>query len=321
MVNNRLVNIKIGDLLGNPELFKQIEINLLRKIKKHNVKDYDVKKTMDELKSALKILTPYIAKDTLFLQRLVEKGKKVLFEGAQSVMLDVTQGLVPYVTSSSTVAGAAFVGGDVPPKYHRKTIGVAKAIMSRVGNGPFASEFGKEESENYCMDETHTRNFEQKIYHPEKMLASTSEFKVGIGLRMLGNEYGTVTKRPRRIGALDLVQLGYAAKMNGVDALFLNKCDLLIDFFKTKKQKIPLVTEYSLRGKRIDYIPASNSAYRQIAITTEYLPDFTQKLNMIHSYKELPRQLLTLLKKIEEATSSKIMGIGTGPKREEYILF
>jgi len=322
MVNNRLVNIKIGDLLENPELFTQIETNLLRKIKKHNVKNYDVKKTMAELKSSLKILIPYIAKDTLFLQRLVEKGKKTLFEGAQSVMLDITQGLVPYVTSSSTAAGAAFVGGDVPLKYHRKTIGVAKVIMSRVGNGPFVSEFGGEESDKYCgRGIEHNKDYEKENYDAENLLRSNKDFEIGIALRMLGDEYGSTTNRPRRIGALDLVQLSYTAKMNGVDAVFLNKCDLLTDFAKTKKQKIPVITEYSLQGKQIDYVPASNSSYKQVKVNTEYLSGFTQKLGDMHSAEKLPKELLSLIKKIEEATNSKIMVIVTGPKREEYILF
>ena len=244
MVNNRLVNIKLGDLQDNPKLFDQIEENLLRKIKKHEVKDYDVTTTMNNLQAAFTKLQLYIQPDTLFLQKQIELGKRVLFEGAQSVMLDVTKGMAPYVTSSSTVAGAAFVGGDVSPKFHRKTIGVAKAIMSRVGNGPFISEFGGEESEKYCIDPLHTKDYEAKTYNSEKLLVSDNPFEVGIALRMLGNEYGSTTGRPRRIGMLDLVQLAYTAKMNGVDMIFLNKCDLLIDFAKTKIKQIPIVTGY-----------------------------------------------------------------------------
>lgn len=320
MVNNRLVNIKLGDLLDNPELFKQIETNLLRKIKKHNVKNYDVKKTMADIKSSLKTLTPYIQTDTLFLQKLIEKGQKILFEGAQSVMLDVTKGLVPYVTSSSTVAGAAFVGGDISPKYHRKTIGVAKAIMSRVGNGPFASEFGGNKSEIYCMNPKNVKDYEQKKYNTENMLSSNEKFEIGIALRILGHEYGTVTKRPRRIGMLDLVQLAYAAKMNGVDAIFLNKCDLLIDFTRTNTKKIPVVTSYSLKNEKIDYIPSSQTAYRKVETTIEYLPGFKENLAAISSFKKLPKELLQLLKMVEDFTGSKIMGIGTGAKREEYIM-
>ncbi|MDE2590321.1 MAG: adenylosuccinate synthetase, partial [Patescibacteria group bacterium] len=276
MVNGRHVNIKLGELIDNPELFDHIKENLERKIKKHDAKDYDVEKIMANLKKDLKRLMPYIQRDTLFLQKQVYDGKNVLFEGAQSIMLDVTKGLVPFVTSSSTVAAAAFVGGDLPANYHRKTIGVAKAIMSRVGNGPFVSEFGGEKSEEYCKNPANNKDFEKQKYDVEKLLSSEKPFDVGIALRILGNEYGTVTKRPRRIGMLDLVQLAFAVKTNGVDEIFLTKCDLLVDFAKTKSKKIPVVTEYSLNGKTIDYVPGSNTLYAKVKVKEEYLPSFTE---------------------------------------------
>jgi len=321
MVNERLVNIKLADLIDNVGLFAQIQINLERKIQKHNVKGYDVAKIMQRLKEALLIITPFVTRDTLFLQKKVEGGERVLFEGAQSVMLDITKGFAPYVTSSNTVAGAAFVGGDISPKYHRKTIGVAKAIMSRVGNGPFISEFGKQQSEEYCMNGVeHNKDYELSTYNVDNLLKSSDSFDLGIALRIMGNEYGTTTKRPRRIGMLDLVQLSYAVTMNGVDELFLNKCDLLIDFARTNKKTIPLVTGYTLEGRPIDYVPASHALYTQVIPVIEELPGFSISITHITSAAKLPKALKTFLTKVQQMTHCKIMGIGTGSSREAYIL-
>ncbi len=320
MVNGRHVNIKLGELIDNPALFDHIKKNLERKIEKHNATGYEVTKIIDTLKKDLKNLMPYVQRDTLFLQKLVDGGKNVLFEGAQSIMLDITKGLVPYVTSSSTVAGAAFVGGDLPVNYHRKTIGVAKAIMSRVGNGPFVSEFGGKKSEEYCKDPTHNKNYEKQNYDTYKMLASDNQFDVGVALRILGNEYGTVTKRPRRIGMMDLVQLAFAVKTNGVDEIFLTKCDLLVDFIKTKSKKIPVVSEYILNSKTIDYVPGSNTLYAKVKVKTTDFESFTEDLSKITLWGKLPKQLLTLLGAIEEKTGCGFLGIGVGSKRKQFIL-
>lgn len=322
MENGRLTNIKIGDLLDDPNLFLQVKEKLTSTIKIYSVQNYDIEKTIKELKATLKALTPFVQRDTLYLQKLVEKGKAVLFEGANSVMLDVTKGSVPYVTSSNTVAGAAYVGGDLPPKFHRRTIGIAKAIMSRVGNGPFVSEFGGEKSERYCgQGLKYNKDYEKESYDSETLLRSDNDFEIGVALRILGNEYGSTTKRPRRIGALDLVQLSYAVRMNGVDVIFLNKCDLLNDFSKTKNKTIPVVTGYKLNNESIDYIPGSNISYRKVEPLLQQYPAFTENISTVKIYEKLPAELKKLLRTIEEKVHCRLLGIGTGPKREEYILF
>jgi len=224
--NTRLLNIRTGDLISNPTgVFSAVQENLEQTIGSNNIKDLDVAQIMSEFSAASLEIVKHVEVDTLFMSKLVQKGLHVLFEGAQSFMLDVVKGSVPYVTSSSTLAAAAYVGGDLPPNFHRKTIGVAKAIMSRVGKGPFSTEFGGPRSEKYC-----TENNSASIKHSEKQLnihnliTSNDPFDVGVALRVLGNEYGATTGRPRRIGYLDLVQLAYAVKVNGVDEIHLNKC-------------------------------------------------------------------------------------------------
>lgn len=323
MEGKRLLTIKLGDLLDDPKtFFAQMKNNFIETLNKHDLPARDCELTLQHMQTALDFITPFVQRDTLWLQKKVAKGAKVLFEGAQSVMLDVTKGCVPFVTSSSTVAGAAYVGGDLSPNYHRKTIGVAKAIMSRVGFGPFASEFGGLESENYCMEEggnSHNRDYEERTYDTTAYLQSENPFEVGIALRVLGREYGTVTRRPRRVGMLDLVQLTHAIRGNGVDLLFLTKCDLLQDFNKTKDGTIPLVTGYKLNDEKIDYVPGSNVSYRKVEPVVEKRDCFTLDTT-ITEWEKLPPPLLTLLTEIEKKAKCKFLGIGTGPQRDGFVL-
>lgn len=324
MDGKRLLNIRLGDLVDDPKaMFSQMKQNFVSALQRHDVSGRDCDEILKTMQEALDILMPYIERDTLFLSKRVAKGAHILFEGAQSVMLDVIKGCVPYVTSSRTIAGAAYTGGDLPPEYHRHTIGVAKAIMSRVGFGPFVSEFGGTQSEEYCMEaggSAHDRDYEARTYDQNMMLASENPFELGIALRMIGGEYGTVTKRPRRVGMLDLVQLAFAARMNGIHELFLTKCDLLSDFSKTKSATMPIVSGYTLDGNKIDYVPGSNASYRRVQPVIEQLPAFGDEIRSAQSMDALPASLQDLLKRIEKMCKCKILGIGTGPKREEYVL-
>lgn len=324
MIGERLTNIRVGDLLENSEeFFSKMLINLQSAKEQYQLDLENFDSGFKNLKESFEKVKQYIEKDPLFLQKKVESGAKVLFEGAQSIMLDVCKGSVPYVTSSSTIAAAAYSGGDLSPNYHRKTIGIVKAIMSRVGHGPFISEFGGNQSEQYCMSQEGEGPKYGKMvelqYNLDDYLNSEDEFKMGIGLRILSGEYGTVTTRPRRVGALDLVQLNYAVKMNGVTELIINKCDLLKEYARTANGKIRLTKGYELDGQEIDYLPASTSTYARTKGITEFREAFTQDISAINNYEELPIQMKDLLKYIEEFCSCKVVGVGVGPKREEFI--
>ncbi len=323
MMGDRLVNIRTGDLYDDPDkFFGLIKDNLEIETKKHNLSsDLD----FDKLKEAFQKIRQFIEPDTLFLAKKVKGGAKVLFEGAQSCMLDATKGAVPYVTSSSTVAAAAYFGGDLSPNYHRKTFGVAKTMMSRVGHGPFASEYGGKKSEQYCMQSEgdgpkHGRSVEEQ-YNVQELIKSEDEFEMSKALRILSKEYGTVSTRPRRIGELDLVQLNYAILMNGVSEIFLTKCDLLREYSDTAKGKIPLSTEYDLDGETIDYVPGSTNAYYRVKKRTEYFDSFSEDVSEMTSESQLPQALKDLLKTIEERTGTKVGGIGVGPQRRQFIKF
>ena len=320
---SKLRNMQLGTYINNPKKgFETVLDNLEDLIETYHLKDMDALKLACEFDEEVKKLGLYCCKDPLFLEKLVQSGKNVFFEGANSVMLDAVCGIVPYVTSSRTLAGSAYVGGDLSLRYHDKTIGVAKAIMSRVGNGPFISEFGGSASEAYCAEGdgyTHIKGWESMMYNPDELLKSPDPMDIGVALRMLGGEYGATTKRPRRIGMLDLVMLKQNCMLNAVDELYINKIDCLSDFSKITLGGIPLVTAYELDGKTIDYIPTSIEECRRAQPVIEYMPAFAEDISGIREYNNLPSEVKFLIKKIEEKVETKIAGIGVGPEREQFV--
>jgi adenylosuccinate synthase len=259
-----------------------------------------------ELKQASATLAQYVTFDDLFLVDRATRGAKILFEGAQSIELDVVKGATTYVTSSHTVPGYAYIGGDLPPKFHRYTIGVAKAIMSRVGNGPMPGEFGGARSASYCADKTNSRVYEREHYDPSALLSSQDSLDVGKGIRIMTGEYGVGTGRPRRIGMLDLIQLRRAVQMAGADLLFLNKCDCLTLFSKTAEKKIPVLTGYS-EGRSADYIVQHFAAFTDDALGTMRRDD-------------LPKSLKEMLQFVEGFVGCPLLGMGFGPDRERNIV-
>jgi adenylosuccinate synthase len=329
MINNRILNIRLGALQNEQsQYFQLIQDNFDAELAKYNEEELtSVLKdicSIKDLKEAFQKIEKYIQVDTLWMQKQAQNGARILFEGAQSVMLDVNKGAIPFVTSSSTIASAAYSGGDLSVNFHRKVIGVGKAIMSRVGNGPFTSEFGLMKSEKYCQatnsDKSPTYNREtEKQYNIDELLHSEDDFELGKALRVCSFEYGVVSKRPRRIGRLDLVQLKYACMMNGVDELVITKFDMLNIFAKTKKRVIEFTTEYRLHNRIIDFIPSSSTSYyKTVGINTEFAY-FDEDISNIRKLEDLPSSVQTLVTAIQDFTNCKIIGLGVGPERDQYI--
>ncbi len=318
---NRSRNILICDLLANPDKsVERISSYYCAVARAYGIDGNDSNQKAETVVSAAQAIAGFVCDDTLWLEGLAYKGNKILFEGAQAVMLDVGRGTVPFVTSSHTVAGSAYVGGDLPPKYHRKTFGVAKAIMSRVGNGPFVSEFGGARSEEYCAADRgkkHSREFETAHYAQKALLDSADFFDIGIALRMLGDEYGATTKRPRRIGMLDLVQLHQACRMCGVDELYINKFDCLTDLARTRLQGIPVVVGYELDGRRINHVPSTLDEHRKVVPIIEYSPHIPRIT--ADNYNDLPTEAKQLIGRIEHTTECRLAGIGIGPERDQFV--
>jgi len=316
-------NIRLGDYLSKPDAFKSlVQNNLEQIVRKHKIKDINLASKIEQFHESVLSMGEYLSRDPLMLQRLVENGESVFFEGAQSIMLDVVTGMTPYVTSSSTVAAAAYVGGDLPTKYHYKTIGVAKAITSRVGHGPFVSEFGIGISEEYWAEGggfAHTYEKECSQWKPEELLKSDDPFHIGIALRMLTGEYGATTTKPRRMGMLDLVMVRQNCRLNGVDELYINKFDCLTLYSKTRLPGIPLVTGYELDGQQIDFMPFSIEETKRVKPTIKYMQFINEDLSGIREYAKLPAEVKEIIKFIEEAVGTKVCGIGVGAEREQFV--
>jgi adenylosuccinate synthase len=324
MVDNRLVNIRLADLATDLETaLGKIRENLVVEQEKYGF-ECDVDALIFELREGFEFIREFVEVDPLYLQKKVEGGQNVLFEGAQSVMLDPVKGAVPYVTSSHTIAAAAFVGGDLSLKYYRKTVGVAKVLMSRVGHGPFASELGGRKSEEYTMatnesgGSKYTAEYE-KTLDINTLIRSHDEFEVGQAMRVLSNEYGVVTRRPRRIGNLDLVQLKYACRINNVDELVLTKVDLLCEYSKTLGKKIPMVSAYKLDGAEIDYVPTEPETYYRVEGESTYFEAFSGDISGVRDFDLLPGELKNIVGRIEKFCDCRVTGLGVGPERDQYI--
>lgn len=221
-----------------------------------------------------------IACDTAsLLNGMIRAGKSILFEGAQGTMLDIDFGTYPFVTSSSAAAGGACTGTGVPPTGIDGIVGVSKAYITRVGAGAFPSE-----------DLT----------------------ELGEQLRKAGNEYGSVTGRPRRCGWFDVPLLRYTAEVNGFDSLIITKLDILDDF-----EEIPVCVAYEVDGKVVAQMPASTRGMEAIEPIYESLPGWKQSTRGITRFDELPDRAKRYLHFIEEKTGVEVGSVSNGPERNE----
>ncbi|HIP43656.1 MAG TPA: adenylosuccinate synthase [Aquifex aeolicus] len=212
-----------------------------------------------------------------------ERNKSILFEGAQGTLLDIDMGTYPFVTSSNSSALGLSNGTGLSPKYFSDAyfLGVAKAYVTRVGEGPFPTELKGKEGER---------------------------------LRELGGEYGSTTGRPRRCGWLDLVALKYATDVNGLSGLVLTKLDVLDGF-----EEVKVCVAYELDGEVIDYFPASYSQLSRVKPVYETLKGWNKSTKGAKDINELPKEALDYIRFIENYIGVSVVMLSTGPKRKEYI--
>ncbi|HYV62823.1 MAG TPA: adenylosuccinate synthase [Bryobacteraceae bacterium] len=227
-------------------------------------------------------IRPLVCDTSALLRDAMADGKRVLFEGAQGTMLDIDHGTYPFVTSSSAAAGGACTGLGVPPTRIQGVIGVSKAYITRVGTGPFPSE---------------------------------SKDAAGDLLRREGNEYGSVTGRPRRCGWFDAPLLRYTAMVNGFDSLFITKLDVL-----DQLAKIPVCVGYWLDGKEVEDMPATYRQLQGVEPLYEKLPGWQTSTRGVTRYEDLPEKARAYLKFLEERAGVEIGAISTGPERTETII-
>jgi adenylosuccinate synthase len=224
---------------------------------------------------------PYLTDVSEFLNREMDGGRTVLFEGAQGLLLDLDHGTYPYVTSSSTAAGGACTGTGVGPTRIGWAVGVSKAYTTRVGSGPFPTEV---------------------------------QGKGADRLRERGGEYGTVTGRPRRCGWFDIPAARYSARVNHLSALAITKLDILDDL-----AEIPVGVEYQLAGKRLREFPPEVEVLDRVSVRYETLPGWQHSTFGLKDYSQLPPNAKKYLQFVSEHVGVEIAMVSTGPERGQTI--
>jgi adenylosuccinate synthase len=242
----------------------------------------DPLKMYEEYTRAATQIAPFVTDTEVLLNHAIEAGESVMFEGAQGTLLDIDHGTYPFVTSSSATAGGAVTGTGVGPTKIGTVIGVTKAYVTRVGEGPFPTEI---------HDET------------------------GESLRARGQEYGAVTGRPRRCGWLDLPLLRYSNQVNGTEWLVVTKLDVLDEL-----AEIPVCTGYKINGKLVDFVPADVRGLEQIQPVYRTFPGWRQSTEGIADFENLPAAAKEYLRFLERESGAKIGMVSTGPDRDQTLL-
>lgn len=227
-------------------------------------------------------LAPFVCDTEILVQRAVEKGERVLFEGAQGALLDLDSGTYPYVTSSHPVAGGACLGTGVGPRAIDSVLGVCKAYATRVGSGPFPTEL-----------------------HDD----------IGEWIRQHGKEFGTTTGRGRRCGWLDLVALAYSCRLNSLSGLVVTRLDILAGF-----ETVKVATGYTLDGEPIDHVPSCTKAFSRVEPVYTELPGWSGDLRTARKLTDLPSEARAYLEFMEEYTKTPVAFVSVGPARDETIL-
>jgi len=280
------IGIRAGDLLNPPLFRRKLEENLAEMNsfldRLYGIPGFQVEKVFQQYMGYAERLKGSIADAATLLNKAIERGCHVLFEGAQGTHLDVDFGTYPYVTSSSAAAGGACTGTGVGPTKIHAVLGVAKAYSTRVGSGPFPTELTD---------------------------------AIGGGLQERGREFGATTGRPRRCGWFDAVLVRYATRINGLTSLAVTKLDVL-DGCKELK----ICTAYRHGDKLLRDMPSDIQVLTECEPVYEVLPGWSTATTGIVSYKALPVQAKRYLKRIEELVSCRIDIISTGSKRGETIM-
>ena len=278
-------SIRVMDLRSETNLDSRLE-NVLEH---HNAIRKGLNKKVFEknaLKKELLKIAPALLKFAqpvwLKLSEYNNARKKILFEGAQGILLDVDHGTYPYVTSSNTVPAMAATGSGCGPDKINYVLGITKAYTTRVGSGPFPTELNDE---------------------------------IGESLGRRGKEFGTVTARKRRCGWFDGVLVRQTIKISGIHGIALTKLDVLDEL-----EEIKMCIGYELNGKKIDYLPAASEDQFNIKPIYKSFPGWKSKTQGIRSFKDLPDNAKRYIHALEDFTEAKISSISTSPEREDTIL-
>lgn len=280
------IGIKIQDLFDMENLSEKLDIILPVKNKQlkyvYQLEPYSKECITNLCEEYAKIFKPYVCFEW---EKLLNEHKNdtILFEGAQGVMLDIDYGTYPYVTSSNPIGGGAATGSGFGPCLIKEVIGVAKAYVTRVGEGPFVTELNND---------------------------------TGDKIRTLGHEFGTTTGRPRRTGWLDAVTLKYAALTGGFTSLAITKADVLDDF-----DEIKICTAYkdTRNDKIYDYYPTNVFIHKYLKPVYETFKGWKSNISNIKDYNDLPENFKIYMKRIEDIIGCPVSIISVGPDRDQTI--
>ncbi len=278
--------IRMGEILGDEkDLFEKIKATLTVKniiFKALGKPEFDPQEMLDYLLGFKEKFAKYITDTSILLNEAIDKDEKVLFEGAQGVMLCLDHGTYPMVTSSSPTAASVATNTGIAPHYVDNAIGVTKAYTTRVGSGVFPTEFEDATAEQ---------------------------------IRKVGNEYGTSTGRPRRIGWLDTVILSHAKRVSGLTGLSIMLLDVL-----SGVDKLKICTSYKLNGEVINHIPANIKDYEKCEPVYIEVDGWKEDITKVTSFEELPTNAQNYLKTIEKLTGVPVKVFSVGPDRTQTIL-
>jgi adenylosuccinate synthase len=278
--------IRACDLVHPDTLAEKLKANLELKnfLLKHyyGAEEIPFQATLEEYLEYGKRLSPYLIDTSSFLNEEINRGAKVLFEGAQGTLLDIDHGTYPFVTSSNTTAGGACTGSGVPPTKISGVIGVSKAYATRVGGGPFPTELFDEEGQR---------------------------------IRDRGNEYGSTTGRPRRCGWFDAPVVRYAHRLNGLSGLALTKLDVLSGL-----PRIKVCVSYKIGGKRRDEVPLLLAEFEEAKPVYEQVEGWKEDLSNAKEFGDLPKAAQKYVRLLEEVSGVEVSLVSVGPERNQTII-
>jgi adenylosuccinate synthase len=271
---------RIGIRVGSLKDLSRLKLELKQLVSTLGV-SFDGDAYVEQMKDFIAKIVPFITDTSYEIYQAYQQKKRILFEGAQGVMLDLDHGTYPYVTSSHPTPSSIPVDIGLPPSYIQEALGIVKAYTTRVGEGPFPTEIFGEEAEK---------------------------------IRKTGNEYGSTTGRPRRIGHLDAVMLQHAIRMTGVNQIAITLLDVL-----SMVDTIKICVAYELNGQRTQLVPSHASDVAKLKPIYETLPGWKVPIQDCKSFMELPKEAKTYLHRIQSLLGVPIRFISNGPKREQLI--
>ncbi|TYS31005.1 adenylosuccinate synthase [Bacillus pumilus] len=277
------VGIRVADLLDREVFEEKLARNLEEKNrlleKMYDTEGFKIEDILDEYYEYGQQVKKYVVDTSVVLNDALDEGRRVLFEGAQGVMLDIDQGTYPFVTSSNPVAGGVTIGSGVGPTKIQHVVGVSKAYTTRVGDGPFPTEL-----------------------HDD----------IGDQIREVGREYGTTTGRPRRVGWFDSVVVRHARRVSGITDLSLNSIDVL-----TGIDTLKICVAYKLNGEITEEFPASLNELAKCEPVYEEMPGWTEDITGVKNLSELPENARHYLERISQLTGIPLSIFSVGPDRSQ----